>query len=192
MSVIKDLGRVKGEIGDTYIPKITEEDGQLIFSWEKISYTESKEADLENYVFNFPMYVPEMNGTNLSFRLTKPALDTDGTALPSIIPCGNIKGDKGDEGIIRYNIEQISPNIEITDPSITRKNDTLYVQGKKAWIYDENATDPENPFILIEGMDLSAYALSADVYTKNDIDDMFDGVTRQIEKIAQLYDVNTN
>lgn len=193
MAIIKDLGRVKGEDGDIYLPQIKEVNGEIVFSWRKISHTEADEVNLEDYALQFPMYVPEMNGTNLSFRLTKPTKNVDGTYLQSVISCGNIKGDRGPEGIVRLNIEHINPEIEdITDATVERKIDTLYVHRNQVWIYDPNALDPENPFVLIEGMDLSGYALVENVYSKTDIDTMFNGVTQQIEKIAQLFDVNTS
>ena len=192
MAIIKDLGRVKGEDGDVFLPTIREDNGEFIISWERISSEEAEQLILDDYPLRLPIYVPEMNGTNLSFRLSKPTKDVDGTFLKNIIECGNIKGDRGPEGIVRYNIQQVDPSIDITDPSIERRIDTLYVQGEKAWIYDPNAADPQNPFVRIEGMDLSPYALIENVYSKNDIDEMLNGVTGQVEKIMQLYDVNSD
>ena len=191
MAWVKDLGRVKGDNGDIYIPSVNIEDGQMVFSWNKASYDNEHEYLLTSQPIKIPIYVPELiNGETLIFKLSTPVKNIDGTNFPNEIIAGNIKGDQGPEGNVKINLYHVPEDREITDPTIPRETDTIYIQNSKAWIYDETLSDAENPFVLIEGMDLSGYALKNDVYTKAQINTMFENVTSQLQLLALLYDID--
>lgn len=185
MAYTKDLGNVKGDDGDIYLPNISINDGYLYFRWVKTPANEIENVLTTEKRLNIPVYVP---GTmdeygDVTFSLTETVRDINGTPLPN--KKFHLKGEKGDTGNTAFRIQHVAENSVDQIPVADRRTDTIYVKNTKAWIYD----DIEEAFFMLEGIDLSDYYRKSETYNKSEIDTMFNEVTAQVELAYKLLDI---
>lgn len=185
MAYTKDLGNVKGEDGDIYLPEISINNGYLYFKWVKTPADEIENVLTTEKRLNIPVYVPNTmtNDGDLTFTLTQTVRDINGTPLPN--KTFHVKGDKGDTGNTAFRIQHVSENNVDQIPVANRRTDTIYVKNTKAWIYD----DIEEAFFMLEGIDLSNYYKKTETYSQTEIDEMFNEITSQTELAYKLLDI---
>ena len=185
MAYTKDLGNVKGDDGDVYLPDISIYDGYLRFRWVKTPAEEVANRVTEEKNLNIPVYVPGNmdNDGNVTFSLTQTVRDINGNVLPN--KTLHLKGDKGDPGNASFRIQHVTQNSINDIPVVDRRTDTIYVKDTKAWVYDANAQN----FFMLEGIDLSDYYRKSETYNRTEIDDMFNEITAQAELMHMLLDV---
>ena len=192
MALMKDLGRVKGEDGNIYVPNLSIRNGKLYFEW--VETEPDVNGEISPVEIPTPFYEPskQSNGHTIFILKNGNGINNDGTALQPEIDIGDITGPQGEQGPPgQIEIYHVPSNTDITELSSDQRNvNTIYVQGSKAWIYDPSLENSENPFVMLEGMDLSGYARTEDVYTKQQINTMFNNVTAEINTIMSLFDVN--
>ena len=192
MAYTKDLGNVKGEDGDVYLPDISIKNGKLHFQWVKTPAEEVEHRLTQEKDLNIPVYVPtEMNNNgDLTFSLTQTVIGTDGNPLPND-KTFHVKGEKGDTGATAFRIESIDQYPTVNDiPIADRREDTIYVKGTKAWVYKPNINDPTaEQFFMLEGIDLSNYYTISQTYSSSEVNQMFADVTSQVELMHMLLDV---
>ena len=183
MAYTKDLGKVKGEDGDVYVPTVKIQNGYLHFNWQ-LTTKENAQSILSGTNINIPVYVPssmDQNG-NITFTLNETVRGINGEVLQSYT--FHVKGDQGESGYTTFDIQHISGNIEDI-PTNQRKAGTIYVKNTKAWFYDEQAED----FFMLEGIDLSDYYRKSETYNKTEINAMFNEITSQMTLAYKLLDI---
>lgn len=185
MAYTKDLGNVKGEDGDIYLPSISIKDGYLNFKWIKTPAEQIENRLTEEKNLNIPIYIPsemDANG-NVTFSLSQTVRDINGNILPN--KTFHLKGDKGDTGNTAFHVQHVTENSVNDIPVANRQADTIYIKGTKAWFYDTEAQD----FFMLEGIDLSDYYRKSETYNQTEINNMFTEITSQVELIHMLLDV---
>lgn len=198
MTWTKNLGRVKGEDGDVYMPTVAIEDGQFVFKWELKTAEEALDQLQTQKELTIPLYVPEQSSQDLeegntTFRLTIPVKDSDGRYLSETktVHTRGLQGEKGDTEFKVYNIAercQINNETDIPSniPSADRNIYTIYIYNTDAWIWTGAS------FFMLEGIKLDDYYTKPFLYTKDDIDSMFTDVANEVEKILLLYDISNS
>lgn len=183
MAWTKNLGRVKGETGDVYIPSVElDKDGYLSFTW--------KSKDTGEVVINkkirLPVYVPKKyEDGNIEFTATGPVADpTTNLPMQSVFSY-HIKGDTGEPGVVQFDIAYP----ETSDPTTVEqpKTNTFYISGKKVWIYK---TEDANSYVYMEYFDLQNYYTISETYSMEQIDEMLQSIEAQVELIQKLYDID--
>lgn len=189
MAWTKNLGKIKGEDGDTYLPDIQIKDGKLYFTWEKKTQDQVAQILEQGKEINIPIYVPEIeldennNPTGfINFVLTQPVKGVDNQYLTATKRF-YAKGEKGNNGDVSFRIQHFIEN-DVHNISNPQPN-TIYIQNKKAWFYDTTEQD----FFMLEGLDLSNYYNMQQTYNKNEIDSMFNEVTSQMELAYRLLEI---
>lgn len=188
MAWAKNLGKIKGEDGDVYLPDISIVDGKLHFGWERKTAEEAELILTHGKDLTMPVYVPniETNENNeptgwINFSLSQTVRDASNTVLPDVRFYA--KGATGEPGSVAFDIQHFIENTvyNITNP----QPNTIYVKDKQAWFYDPSEED----FFMIEGLDLSQYYKKTETYSKNEIDNMFNEVTSQMELAYRLLEI---
>lgn len=178
MAWTKNLGRVKGETGDVYIPLVELRDGYLHFTWKS---HDTNEIVTEQSV-PIPVYVPKKyeNG-EITFTATSPVIDPTTNTQEASEFTYNIKGDSGLPGPVHFNVSVISGSVyDIEDP----QENTFYISGKKVWIYNND------DFIVMEQFDFENYYTINETYSMAEMDDMLRDITNQVDLAQKLYDID--
>lgn len=182
MAWTKNLGKIKGEDGDVYLPEVKIQDGKLHFGWEKKTAEEAMNIINNGTDLTIPVYVPSYDSEtgNVTFSLSQTVKDASNVEL--LDKTFHIKGDTG-ETISVFDIRNFTENnvndIQNPEPGV------IYVKGKKAWIYNRDEED----FFMIEGLDLSNYYTINETYSKNEINSMFNEVSSQMELAYRLLEI---
>ena len=187
MTWIKDLGNVKGETGDIYIPELTvTEDGLLHFGWTKATEVEAQDILTRGKDLPMPVYIPgnpDPQG-NVTFAVSDAVKNTYG-AETFKSKTMNLRGPAGSTTTI-FEIQSFSGDINDV-PEEERHTSVFYVeetdQIPKVYIYNGIK------FIMIEGLDFSNYYTKSETYSKNELDAIFSEINSQQELTAKLLDI---
>lgn len=165
MSYNTDLGRVKGDKGTTYIPKITLENGKQYISYESDDGTPIPSA-LQKKEFTSFIYKPSLdeNG-NLSFVLS--------SDLTAILNLGNIKGPVGEStiGIRVVDAEPEYNNLSDAEKTlITNGNSHIYVIDTDEAYLGAGVFKKDGSFKYLESkLRFDNYYLKTETYHKDDV-----------------------
>lgn len=214
MSYTRNLGRVKGEKGNYFIPTVSidKNNSKLSFHWEE-TIVANEELQDDNSVttsVEIPIFIPNYNRDTgeLSFTPTVPVIK-DGL----VVNAGddtqfkwNIRGPKGDSGTVSLKMEHTNKTIEELEnqleteleqleneeiEEISFQTDTIYFTTtndqniENAYIYD----NIKKSFFMMEGISLSEYYKKNETYNKTEVDDFIDIQNTYLEKIYELLDV---
>ena len=187
MAWTKDLGNIKGDKGDIYIPNITtnKNTGYTTIEWTKAPHNDEMDNNVQK--INVPVYVPNYNEQtgDLTFEL-----NMDGTFTDISNETYHIKGETGATGTSTFAIQPFTGDINDT-PTEDRHNNAFYVETTangvtpKVYIYDKD----NDKFISLEGFNFDNYYLKTETYSARDIDSMFTNITNQQKNIQQLLDI---
>lgn len=208
MAYTKNLGRVKGEKGDLYLPQITyTNDGKINFNWDKI-VDEASENSITT-TFQAPVFIPEYDSEsgicrfvpNMPVQINNEVITEDNVGERY---AWSIKGDPGQDGKTKLNIEYTGKTYEqLLNELETRKNNgtidqyfessTLYMVKSQSnpteeadvYAYD----DKEEKLILIEGIDINQFYKKNETYNQSEIDNMFDIQQNYLQEIFNLLDI---
>ena len=197
----KDLGNVKGEKGDIFVPKISTIAGKLKVEWEKKTNDIVEEPlPIE---LPIPIYVPtqsendRING-NITFSVSDTIQKQYGKEDEDVFQSQtfHIKGDAGGT-VVGFNIYAFSGDEEITEYDFTAENNnisddnekhpnqhTFYIKddGTEVWIYTPNIK--ESVFTKLEGMKLDAYYTKTE--TDNRINEKLGMINEQVQTLTTL------
>lgn len=164
MSYIDNLGRVRGDKGYSFIPKIISDTAlSTTISWDCTDDNVAQTDYPEDVVINKLFFIPHVdNEGNLSWIKSNTNEAFNNIQVPATV---NIKGEKGDMG--RTNIDVlIYPSLEDIDYNDTS---TLYYIGDNGdyavYVYDDDTDEYRK--IGLSSIDLSNY------YTKNQTNEIF-------------------
>ena len=186
MAWTKDLGNIKGEKGDIYVPTVinNEYTGYTTIQWTKKAYDGTVDEELQQV--HIPVYVPhyDQNTGELTFEL-----NTDGTFSDISTNVYTLKSEAIYKSafVIKKFTGDIN-NVTDKDPSAFYIEDTQGEDHPKVFIYDENNDD----FINLEGFafdNFENYRLKNDSYSASEIDEMFESVATRQRIIQQLLDI---
>lgn len=186
MTYKKDLGRVRGEKGVTYTPKITIEKDANNIDKQYISWESSDGSDIP----------PSLAKKEFASKVYKPSIDSNGNISFQLIDAnelnlnlGNIKGPQGIPGHIEVEV--------VTALPARGEEGTIYVYGENAYVWGEkhNGQTVETGWYQIENaLDFSNYYTKQEtynkneVYDKNSIDNFIGTVKDQQNAIAAIID----
>ena len=187
MAWAKDLGNVKGDKGDIYVPKVINNSntGYTTIQWTKKAYDGTVDEEMQEV--HIPVYVPNYNPTtgDLVFEL-----NTNGTFTDISSNVYHIKGETGATGTSTFAIETFTG--DINNIALANRNpNAFYVESTangvtpKVYIYDQT----NNKFINLEGFAFDKYYLKTETYSSTEIDNMFTNITIQQKIIEQLLDI---
>ena len=188
MAYQKDLGRVKGDQGNVFIPNMEIVNGKMVFSWTEQS------AELHtappNKEITLPVYYPTINDQNqLVFVCNSEDINPPANANLTF----NVIGPKGDDGEMKLRTQTVT-DLEtlLSNPSSIRE-DTLYITSDN-YVYFINIEEinGENTYtpVKLEGISLDNYYTKQEVYNKTEIDDMFYESATYMALMFQLLDVS--
>ena len=187
MAYQKDLGRVKGDQGNVFIPSMEIVNGKMVFSWTEQS------AELHtappNKEITLPVYYPTIDGNRLKFVCNS----NDVVTSDDIRLDFDIVGPKGDDGEMKLRTQTVT-DLEtlLSNPSSIRE-DTLYITSDN-YVYFINIEEinGENTYtpVKLEGISLDNYYTKQEVYNKTEIDDMFYESATYMALMFQLLDVS--
>lgn len=203
MAYSKDLGRVKGDKGNVYVPSLAVENGYLILTWTE-TFDNDRLEEYESRV-KLPVYYPtktyDANNNEIRGTITfVPNIDVvpgnDETRVFDVL------GPQGPEGKIQMDVEVITDKGGYTDildiiTNQTKKPDPLhpeplenviYVIDNNAYIYDEQYD--EKVFLLEKFIDLSQYYTKNETYSQAEMNEMFRETASYMELMLLLLDVN--
>lgn len=187
MAYQKDLGRVKGDKGNVYVPNLTIENGYLVLTWTET--IDNNRADEYVSRVKLPVYYPTKSGDQLVFVSNS----SDVVVGQDLNLRFDIKGDKGDPGDVKLRTEHVS-NLEtlLSHPANIRE-DTLYITENNGYVYFISIEGTEaNPIytpIKLEGINLDNYYTKLETYSRTQIDDMFNGTSAIVAQIFHLLDI---
>lgn len=192
----KDLGNVKGERGDIFVPKISTIAGKLKVEWEKKS-NDIVEQPLP-IELPIPIYIPTQTEDdrikgNITFFVPDTIQKQYGKEDEDIFEPQkfHIKGDAGGT-VVAFNTYPFPEDEEIAEYDFTADNNnisdnnekhpnqhTFYIKGdgEEVWIYTPNFE--RSVFTKLEGMKLDDY------YTKTETDNRIDEKLGMIEEQVQ-------
>lgn len=180
MAWTKNLGKVKGETGDVYIPSVElDKNGYLSFTWK------SKDTGqiITEKKIKLPVYIPTESDEDgyINFTATGPVVGADNTPAPSTISF-YVKGDKGDSTPTHFQFQfpAVSNKEQIENP----QQDVFYVINKKVYVYNGDS------FITMEQFDFENYYTTEQVYSMEEIDGMLRDITNQVDLAQKLYDID--
>lgn len=187
MSYIDNLGRVRGDQGYSFIPRIVSDTAiNTTIEWECTDSNVPQEEYPEDIVINKLFFIPYVdNEGNLSWTKSNNDEAFSNIQIPATV---NIKGEKGDTG--RTNIDvRFYPTLDDIDYEDTS---TLYYIGNDGdyavYVYDDDIDDYRK--IGLSSIDLSNY------YTKDEVNEIFatmQYVDSEIDnKIASALDLIDN
>lgn len=187
MTWAKDLGNVKGDKGDIYVPKVINNanTGYTTIQWTKKAYDGTVDEEMQQV--HIPIYVPSYDAStgNLTFTL-----NTDGTFEDISSNVYHIKGETGATGTSTFAIQSFVGEINNT-PVANRNPNAFYIEDvsgdaiPKVYIYDQE----HDRFINLEGLGFQNYRLVSDSYSATEIDSMFSNVSEQQKIIQKLLDI---
>ena len=188
MAYQKDLGRVKGDQGNVFIPSMEIINGKMVFSWTEQS------AELHtappNKEITLPVYYPTINDQNqLVFVCNSEDINPPANANLTF----NVIGPKGDDGEMKLRTQTVT-DLEtlLSNPSSIRE-DTLYITSDN-YVYFINIEEVngENTYtpVKLEGISLDNYYTKQEIYNKTEIDDMFYESATYMALMFQLLDVS--
>jgi len=187
MTWAKDLGNVKGDKGDVYVPKVinNENTGYTAIEWTKKAYDGTVDEEIQQV--HIPVYVPNYDPDtgNLNF-----ILNTEGTFEDISSTVYHIKGETGATGTSTFAIQSFVGEINNT-PATNRNPNAFYIEDvsgdaiPKVYIYDQE----NDRFINLEGLGFQNYRLVSDSYSAAEIDTMFSNVSEQQKIIQKLLDI---
>lgn len=187
MTWAKNLGNVKGDKGDIYVPKVinNEHTGYTTIQWTKKAYDGTVDEEMQQV--HIPVYVPsyDANTGNLTF-----VLNTDGTFEDISSNVYHIKGETGATGTSTFAIQSFVGEIN-NIPAANRNPNAFYIEDvsgdtiPKVYIYDQE----NDRFINLEGLGFQNYRLVSDSYSATEIDTMFSNVSEQQKIIQKLLDI---
>lgn len=163
MSFKTNLGRVRGEKGVSYVPKIVPQTENGVIKKYVIEWTSSDGSEipetLQNTEFAVPVYVPYVNEDGfVQFTLQT-------NSAYSFTSDTSIKGEKGDDGHIKTQVVNELPTGSDIDV------DTIYAMGDNAYIWNQSITDYNNSngWIHLEDMiKFANYYQKQETYGKYD------------------------
>lgn len=186
MSYDKNLGRVKGDTGTTYIPIITIDPNTLkqYIEFQSSDGTPVPES-LQKREFTSRIYYPSLdNEGNLSFTLQ--------TNADSSVVVGNVKGEKGDSTIhiesCRYDELPTPPLTDIqkgtiyviTDTDDTYLDAVIYSESKGDYVYLENKIRFDNYYTKSETYN------KTELYNKDEIAGQLGTIAEQQNAIVHI------
>lgn len=184
MSYDKNLGRVKGDTGTTYIPSITIENNKQYISFTSSDGTPVP-ASLQKREFASYVYVPAYDESTgiLSFTLQ--------TGVDSSVVAGNVKGPKGDSTIriesCTYNELPANPTAiqkgtiyVITDTDDTYLDAVIYSETKGDYVYLENKIRFDNYYTKQETYN------KTELYNKEEIAGQLGTIVEQQNAIVRI------
>lgn len=187
MSYIDNLGRVRGDQGYSFVPRVVSDTAlSTTITWDCTDENVAREEYPEDVVINKLFFIPYVdNQGNLSWMKSNTDVAFNSIQVPATV---NIKGEKGDMG--RTNIDvRIYPTLDAIDYNDTS---TLYYIGEDGdyavYVYDDDIDDYRK--IGLSSIDLSNY------YTKDETREIF--ATKQYvdseisSKIASAVDLIDN
>ena len=187
MAWAKDLGNVKGDKGDVYVPRVinNKNTGYTAIEWTKKPYDGTVDEEIQQV--HIPVYVPNYDPDtgNLNF-----ILNTEGTFKDISSTVYHIKGETGATGTSTFAIQSFVGDINNT-PAANRNPNAFYVEDvsggatPKIYIYDQE----KDKFINLEGLGFQNYRLVSDSYSATEIDTMFSNVSEQQKIIEKLLDI---
>lgn len=183
MSYIDNLGRVRGEKGYSFIPKIVEDTAlNTIISWDCTDENVIQSDYPEDIIINKLFFIPHLdNEGNLSWIKSNNNEAFDNIQVPSTV---NIKGEKGDTGQTNIDILVYSTleDIDYNDTS------TLYYIGDNGnytvYVYDDDIDNYRK--VGLSSIDLSNY------YTKDEANERFITSDYVDDRIANALDLIDN
>lgn len=180
MSFQKNLGKVKGENGATYIPNVVTENGQQYISFTS---TDSSLEDIEPELIDSYVYVPSYNSNTgeLSFTLTS---ISSLSPQSNNISIGNIKGDAG-TSIIKTEVVNTLP--DINNLSDEDKHTIFIVNTDDSYLDTVIYSEDKDDFVYLE----STHRFGS-YYTKNEIDENFYTQTQIRTQLGQIYSQQSN
>jgi len=190
MAWIKNLGNVKGDKGDIYSPIITGRDGKLHIEWEKKTYDGTTPPTPKDILI--PIYIPSET------------IDADGCSTFSVSDAikneyGDVFPDKrlkvrGPAGGTTVYFETYSftnyisagiPDLGDDQPS----TNVFYINRTNGEVYIYDGTQ----FVVLEALAMNDYYTTNQVYTKEEVNAMFDNTLNDVlvhaELIARLHDI---
>lgn len=187
MAWIKDLGNVKGETGDVFIPELTvTEDGLLHFGWTRATEVDAHDILTRGKDLPMPVYIPgnpDPQG-NVTFAVSDAVKNAYGSETFKSKTM-NLRGPAGSTTTI-FEIQSFSGDINDI-PEEERHTSIFYVeetdQTPKVYIYNGLK------FIMLEGLDFSNYYTKSETYSKAELDTIFDEINSQQELAAKLLDI---
>ena len=187
MTWAKDLGNVKGDKGDIYVPKVINNanTGYTTIQWTKKAYDGTVDEEMQQV--HIPVYVPNYDPAtgNLVFEL-----NTTGTFKDISSNVYHIRGETGATGTSTFAIEHFTGDIN-NIPAANRNPNAFYVESTsdgvtpEVYIYDQN----RDIFVNLEGFTFDKYYLKTETYSATEIDSMFTNITTQQKIIQQLLDI---
>ena len=178
MTWAKDLGNVKGDKGDIYVPKVINNSntGYTTIQWTKRAYDATVDEEMQQV--HIPVYVPNYDP------------NTDGTFTDISSNVYHIKGETGAAGTSTFAIQPFTGDINNT-PTANRNPNAFYIESTsngvtpKVYIYDQ----ANDRFVNLEGLAFDNYYLKTETYSASEIDSMFTNITTQQKLIQQLLDI---
>ena len=170
MTWAKDLGNVKGDKGDIYVPKVINNSntGYTTIQWIKKAYDATVDEEMQQV--HIPVYVPNYD--------------------PDTSNVYHIKGETGATGTNAFAIQPFTGDINNT-PIANRNPNAFYIESTsngvtpKVYIYDQ----ANDRFVNLEGLAFDNYYLKTETYSASEIDSMFTNITTQQKLIQQLLDI---
>lgn len=188
MAYQKDLGRVKGDQGNVFIPNMEIVNGKMVFSW--IEQSAELHTAPPNKEITLPVYYPTINDQNqLVFVCNSEDINPPTNANLTF----DVIGPKGDDGEMKLRTQTVT-DLEtlLSNPSSIRE-DTLYITSDN-YVYFINIEEVngENTYtpVKLEGISLDNYYTKQEVYNKTEIDDMFYESATYMALMFQLLDVS--
>lgn len=192
MAWIKDLGNVKGETGNIYVPKIEIQNDVLRLTWEEKTPEEAAATIMEGQDIPVPVYVPERTNNDddsITFDVLPKVKEKYGNNTFQS-KTFDVRGPPGGATTILQIDFFEGDNIQsyFENNNLIPKENTFYVQrttsseDPKVYIYNDSK------FIKMEGMDLSNYYTKTEVetYVNNKISE----VNSQAELALRLLDID--
>lgn len=168
MSYIKDLGRVKGDKGTTFKPSIVEDTATTT----KITWIPAEDSYIgpipDDIIIQKSLIVPVVENNVLSWYQANNNPEAAGIFDSNLLPSPvNIKGEKGDTGNTKINIEIYENLDDIPEDSETS---TLYYigndnNGYAVYVYDPNYANKYRK-VGLSSIDLSDYYTKSETNTK--------------------------
>ena len=187
MAYQKDLGRVKGDKGNVYVPNLTIENGYLVLTWTET--IDNNRADEYISRVKLPVYYPTKSGDQLVFVSNS----SDVVVGQDLNLTFDVKGDKGDPGEMKLRTENVSSLESLLSTPENIREDTLYITANDGYVYfinieGEGANTTYTP-VKLEGVNLDNYYTKLETYNRTEIDNMFYDTATYMALMFQLLDV---
>lgn len=134
MSYRKNLGRVKGDAGEIYVPHFVERNGRKYITWgEPVDNLSNIPDDID---ITPKIYMPTVqdNG-DIYFTLIDAVVDdTNPNSIPLNTNAKNIMGPQGTPGAIDTVL--INPDVDYQNMAQYKKEGQIYIQNGVASVYD--------------------------------------------------------